>query len=121
MYIYIYIYIYIRHMLIAAKSWNIRLSHSEYNYQWIKTSCAFPYVEISLRIIWALMVTICSAERLFSQWKHIKNPYITTLKEEELDSLSLLRIEADLLRRVNFVEIIKEFFRHSSTRKNFKM
>ena len=33
---------------------------------------------------------------------------------EKLDSLSLLIIEADLLRKINFDDIMKDFARHRS-------
>ena len=72
----------------------------------------FPNVEISLRIFSALMVTNCSAERSFSQLKHIKNPNRTTMRLEKLNSLSLLMIEANSLRKTNFDGIIKDFARH---------
>ena len=38
-----------------------------------------------------------------------------------LDSLSLLMIEADLLRKDNFDDIITDFARHISRKRNFKM
>jgi len=56
--------------------------------------CAFPNVEITLRIFLTLMVTNCTTERSFSQMKRIKNPNRTTMRQERLASLSLLMIEA---------------------------
>jgi DNA (cytosine-5)-methyltransferase 1 len=50
----------------------------------------FPNVEISLRIF----LTNCTTERSFSQMKRIKNPNRTTMRQERLESLSLLMIEA---------------------------
>ena len=67
--------------------------------------CVFPNLEISLHILLTLMVTNCSAERSFPQLKHKKNPNRTTMRQEKLDSLSLLMIEADLLRKINFDDI----------------
>lgn len=55
------------------------------------------------------MLTNVSAERSFSQLKRIKNPYRTTMGQERLDSLSLLCIEADVLRSVDFDDVIKDF------------
>ena len=71
--------------------------------------CAFPNVEISLCIFLTLMVTNCTTECSFSQMKHIKNPNRTTMKQERLESLSLLMIEADLLCQINFEDLIKDF------------
>ena len=55
------------------------------------------------------MLTNVLAERSFSQLKRIKNPYRTTMGQERLDSLSLLCIEADVLRSVDFDDVIKDF------------
>ena len=76
--------------------------------------CAIPNVEISWRIVLALMATNCSAERSFSQLKY-KNR--STMRQEKLDSLSLLMIEADLLHKINFYDIIMDFVRHKSRKK----
>jgi len=73
----------------------------EYN-----TERAFPNVEISLRI--SLMVTNCKTECPFSQMKRITNPNRTTMRQERLESLSLLMIEADLLHQINFEDLIKQ-------------
>ena len=70
--------------------------------------CAFPGIEISLLFL-KLMVTNCTTERSFSQMKHIKNSNRTTMRQERLESLSLLIIEADLLCKVNFEDLIKDF------------
>ena len=58
------------------------------------------------------MATNCSAERSFYQLKRIKNPNGTTMRHERLDSLYLLLIEADLLPKINFYDIVKDFARN---------
>ena len=78
--------------------------------------CAFQNLWMSLLIFFTLMVSNCSAERLFSQLKN-KNPNRTTMKKEKLDSFSLLMIESNFSRKVNFDDIIKNFARHMSTKK----
>ena len=84
--------------------------------------CVFPSVEISLRIIFlTLMVTICKTERLFSQMKRIQNPNRTTMRQERLEFLSLLMSEADLLRQINFEDLIKYFANKKFRRKLFKV
>ena len=39
------------------------------------TECAFPNVEISMRIFFTLIVTNCPADRSFAQLKHKKSEY----------------------------------------------
>ena len=66
-----------------------------------------------------LMITNCSAERSFSQLKFIKNPKRSTMRQERLDSLSLLCIESDILRRITFEDVIDEFARQKSRLRQF--
>jgi hypothetical protein len=63
--------------------------------------CAFPNIEIILRIFLTLLVTNCKTKCSFSQMKRIKNPNKTTMRQEMLESLSLLMIAVDLLRQIN--------------------
>ena len=84
-----------------------------------KIQSVFPNVEITLRIFLTLMITNCSAERSFSQLKRIRNTQRTTMCQDRLDALSLLCIEADMLRRVSFEEIIKDFAIRKSRKKLF--
>ena len=69
----------------------------------------FPNLDTAFRIVLTFMLTNVSAERSFSQLKRIKNPHRTTMGQERLDSLSLLCIEADVLRSVDFDDVIKDF------------
>ena len=47
----------------------------------------------------------------------------STMKQERLDSLFLVMIEAELLRKINFddVGLLKNFARRKSRKKSFKM
>jgi len=56
-----------------------------------------------------LLVTNCPTVRSFSQLKHITNPIRTTMQHGKLDALFLLCIEADVLRKINFEDLIKDF------------
>ena len=69
----------------------------------------FPNVEIALRIYLVLMVTNCSGERSFSKLKLIKNRLRTTMKQDRLNHLTLMSIEYDILRTINFDDLIREF------------
>ena len=67
------------------------------------------------------MVTNCTTERSFSQMKCIKNQNRTRMRQERLESLSLLMIEADVLRQINFEDLIKDFANTKCRRKLFKV
>ena len=63
-----------------------------------------------------LMISNCSAERSFSKIKLIKNRLRTSMCNDRLSHLSLMSIEADILREINFEDLINEFAR-KKTRK----
>ena len=51
--------------------------------------------------------------------RRIKNPYRTAMGQERLDSLSLLCIDADMLRSVDFEDVIKDFALAKSRKRTF--
>jgi len=68
--------------------------------------CAFPIVDIAFRIFLTLMVISWSDERSCSRLKYIKIPLRTTMQQ---DALSLLCIEADVLGKIGYKDLIKDF------------
>lgn len=69
----------------------------------------FPNLCISLRIFLTLPVTIASAERSFSKLKLIKNYLRSTMLQERLSDLTILSIESELARTVDFSQVIDSF------------
>ena len=69
----------------------------------------FPNVKIALRLYLTLMVSNCSGERSFSVLKRIKNVHRSTMTDQKLNNLSIMSIEADVLLKIDFHVIIKEF------------
>ena len=55
------------------------------------------------------MVSNCSAERSFSKMKLIKNRFGTFLDNERLSDLTVMSIESDILRDINFEDLVNEF------------
>ena len=68
-----------------------------------------PHVEIVLRIYLVLMVSNCSGERSFSKQKLIENRLRTTKKQKRLVNLSLMSLESDILREIDFEDVVKDF------------
>ena len=66
-----------------------------------------------------LMVTNCSGERSFAQLKKINNEQRNAIGLERLGSLSLLCIESEILREMQFDDIVPEFARQQSRKKFF--
>lgn len=70
---------------------------------------AFVNVETMLRIYLSMLVTNCSGERSFSTLSRVENQLRTTMSDNRLNWLSLLSIESDLLRNIDFQDIITDF------------
>ena len=76
----------------------------------------FPNLEIALRLYLVMMVTNCSAERSFSKMKIIKNRLRTSMLQDRLTNLTLMSIESDILRDIDFSDIIRDFSTSKSRR-----
>lgn len=88
------------------------VSIEQFMYQLIHLKCvkeSFPNVEIALRIYLVLMITNCSAERSFSKLKLIKNRLRTSMSHDRLSNLAVMSIEHDILRELDFNDVIDEF------------
>ncbi len=59
------------------------------------SSYQFPNLHILLQIALTLPITSCESERSFSQLKLIKNSRRSTISEERLSKLSLMKINRD--------------------------
>ncbi|CAK1592716.1 unnamed protein product [Parnassius mnemosyne] len=79
----------------------------------------FPNIEISLRIFLTLMITNCAGERSFSRLKLIKSDHRSTMSQSRLNHLSLMSIESDLLKSIDFDELISNFAAKKSRKKVF--
>jgi len=71
----------------------------------------FPNVEIMLRIYLSMMVSNCSGERTFSKMGIIKSVLRSTTGQQRLNMLSLMSIERDVLREIDFDDVIDDFAR----------
>ena len=69
---------------------------------------SFPNVAISLRIYWCLMITDATGERSFSKLKLIKNAHRLTMGQDQLNWLSFMSIENDVLNNVQFTDILEK-------------
>ena len=69
---------------------------------------SFPNVEIAFRLYLVLMISNCSAERSFSKMKLIKNRLRTSMCNDRLSHLALMSIEADILRHINFEDLVND-------------
>ena len=74
----------------------------------------FPNVEIMLRMYLVLMITNCSGERSFSKMKFIKNRLRTTMTHDRLSFLTLMSTEYDILREIDFNQLIQDFAKMKS-------
>ena len=80
------------------------------------SASAFPNVEVCYRIYLCLMVTNFGGERSFSVLKRVKSACRATMRQERLQSLGLLCIESEILRSLNFDDIVQDFSNKKSRR-----
>jgi hypothetical protein len=78
----------------------------------------FPNVAIALRIFLTLMCTNCTAERSFSKLKLLKSKLRSTMTQERLSNLAIMSIESDVLRNIDFTDVIKAFSVRKSRKKS---
>ena len=69
----------------------------------------YPNLEIALRIVLTLPVTVASSERSFSKLKIIKTYLRSSLAQEKLSRMAILSIKQELTKRISFDKILDEF------------
>ncbi|OCT76249.1 hypothetical protein XELAEV_18031444mg [Xenopus laevis] len=84
-----------------------------------KLLSVFPNVDIALRLFMTLPVTNASGERSFSKLSLIKNKLRSTTQQSRLNHLALMSIESDVLQKMDFTSLIKEFSVRKARKKTF--
>ena len=59
--------------------------------------------------IFSFETTNCTSERSFSHLSNLENKFRTSTLQSRLNNLSLMNINSDLLRQINFSDIINAF------------
>ncbi|XP_070527386.1 52 kDa repressor of the inhibitor of the protein kinase-like [Cardiocondyla obscurior] len=96
---------------------NINISELYHLLRTDKIEDTFPNVAIALRIFLSLMISNCSGKRSFSKLNKIKNELRSTMLQDRLNSLSLMSIKSDILKEIDFEEIINDFAHQKSRKK----
>ena len=84
-----------------------------------KLHTVFHNTDIALRLFLTMPVTNASRERSFSKLALVKNRLRSSMEQERVSNLTLMSIEYDILRQMDFEDIIKAFSSSKSRRKNF--
>lgn len=71
--------------------------------------CTFSNIDIVLRMYLCLPVTNCTGERSFSTLKRVKTYLRNSLSDDKTADLSLLSIESETAKALNFEDIIQKF------------
>ncbi|KAF7646201.1 hypothetical protein LDENG_00191670, partial [Lucifuga dentata] len=79
----------------------------------------FPNVDIAFRLYLTLPVTNASGERSFSKFRLVKNRLRSTMGQERLNHLTLMSIESDLVQKLDFSDLIKDFAAKKSRKVQF--
>ena len=81
----------------------------------------FANVENVLRLYLCMPVTNCTGERSFSKMKLIKNYLRNTMQQDRLSSLTLLSIEHEKLRELDYTDVIKQCASQKARKKSFSI
>lgn len=78
----------------------------------------FPNVHTALRTFVTIPIANCEAEISFSVLKRIPNMYRSSMLDERLTLLTRLSIESELLRSIEFNDLIQDFVKMKLRKKN---
>ena len=99
------------------KSAELRMYQSLHEHSLVQT---FPNTEIALRIYLSMMVSNAGGERSFSKLKLIKNYLRNSMGQDRLSKLSLMSIESELLRTLDFKDIIDDFSKLKARKRSLR-
>ncbi|XP_074288250.1 uncharacterized protein LOC141613416 [Silene latifolia] len=83
----------------------------------LKRKCYFQNSFIAYRILLTIPVTVASAERSFSKLKLLKSYLRSTMLQERLNGLALIAIEKDLLKKIDYENLIDIFASRKARRR----
>ncbi|XP_072351187.1 zinc finger MYM-type protein 1-like [Scyliorhinus torazame] len=66
----------------------------------------FPNITTALKLYLTMPITSCEAERKFSKLSFIKNKFQSTITEERLNSLCILSLENDSVRKLSYYKTV---------------
>ena len=76
----------------------------------------YPNTIIAYRILLTIHVTVASAERSFSKLKLLKSYLRSTMTQERLNGLATIALENDVLKKINYQDLIEDFISRNSRR-----
>jgi hypothetical protein len=86
----------------------------------IKRLDSFPNASIAYRILLTIHVTAASTEISFLKLKLIKSYLRSTMSQERLNGLAILLIEKEMLKKLEYKNLISNFASQKVRRINFK-
>lgn len=90
-----------------AKDWAI-LDVLQFIVEWDFME-SLPNLTLSLKLCLTICVSVASCERSFSKLKLIKNYLRSTMGQSRLSDLAILSIESELVKGIDFNEVIHNF------------
>ena len=79
----------------------------------------FPNATIAYSVMLTIPVTLASAEPSFSKFKLLKSYLHFTMTQEKLNTLAMIALESDMLEKIDYARIVKDFISKNVQRINF--
>ena len=80
---------------------------------------SLPILSLSLQLFLTICVSVASCERSFSKLKLIKNYLRSTMGQSRLSDLAILSIESDMVKDIDFDDVIDRFAALKTRKGNF--
>lgn len=77
--------------------------------KFLKDLDCFPNTLIAYRILLTIPVTVASAERSFSKLKLLKSYMRSSMLQDRLNVLAMIAIENDILKNVEYEDLVDDF------------
>ena len=81
---------------------------------------SFPNTCIAYKILLTILITIAFAKRSFSKLKLIKSYLRSTMSQEKLSGLVILSFEKEMLKELEYKNLISQFAYQKVRKINFK-
>ena len=79
----------------------------------------FSECSIALTIFLTIPVSVANGERSFSKLKLIKSDIRSNMSQDRLNNLSILNMNSDIAKKLDFSHIIKRYAYKQATRNSF--
>ena len=84
--------------------------------KFLKERPFYPNAIIAYKILLTIFVMVASSEKCFSKLNLLKSYLRSTITQERLNGLAIVAIENDIVKEINYEDIIENFISKNTRR-----